>query len=161
MARPGGNQQLPTNDITRKNCSEVEIRRGWTMSKRKLLIVDDQKGIRILLMEVFNSEGYETFEASNGKIALDIVKNEKPDLVLLDMKIPGMDGLEILKNIRKIDTEIKVIMMTAYGELDMIKEARELGALSHFSKPFDIDDLRHAVNELLNGKDEIARRKSG
>lgn len=123
------------------------------MSKRKLLIVDDQKGIRILLMEVFNSEGYETFEASNGKIALDIVKNEKPDLVLLDMKIPGMDGLEILKNIRKIDTEIKVIMMTAYGELDMIKEAMELGALAHFTKPFDIDELRHAVGQLFDNQD--------
>lgn len=120
---------------------------------RKLLIVDDQNGIRILLLEVFNSEGYTTYEASNGKAALDIVKNHKPDLVLLDMKIPGMDGLEILKQIRKIDTEIKVIMMTAYGELDMIKEAMELGALAHFTKPFDIDELRHAVNELFDDQD--------
>jgi two-component system response regulator (stage 0 sporulation protein F) len=120
------------------------------MAKRKLLIVDDQNGIRILLTEVFNSEGYETFQASNGRLALDIVRDEKPDLVLLDMKIPGMDGLEILKQIRKIDKEIKVIMMTAYGELDMIKEAMELGALSHFTKPFDIDELRHAVNGLFD-----------
>lgn len=118
--------------------------------KKKLLIVDDQNGIRVLLMEVFSSEGYETFQASNGKLALEIVKNKQPDLVLLDMKIPGMDGLEILKQIRKIDTEIKVIMMTAYGELDMIKEAMELGALAHFTKPFDIDELRIAVNKLLH-----------
>src|SRR5690606_24359296 len=118
--------------------------------RRKLLIVDDQNGIRVLLHEVFSSEGYETFQASNGRIALDIVKNDQPDLVLLDMKIPGMDGLEILKHIRKIDTEIKVIMMTAYGELDMIKEAMELGALQHFTKPFDIDELRLAVNALFD-----------
>lgn len=121
---------------------------------RKLLIVDDQNGIRILLLEVFNSEGYTTYDASNGKTALDIVQNQKPDLVLLDMKIPGMDGLEILKQIRKIDTEIKVIMMTAYGELDMIKEAMELGALAHFTKPFDIDELRHAVNKLFDDEDD-------
>lgn len=121
------------------------------MKNDKVLIVDDQNGIRVLLTEVFGSEGYRTFNASNGKLALEIVKNESPDLVLLDMKIPGMDGLEILKNIKKINADIKVIMMTAYGELDMIKEATECGALMHFTKPFDIDELRSAVNAELRG----------
>ncbi len=119
------------------------------MDKKKLLIVDDQNGIRILLMEVFSSEGYDTFQAANGKLALELVLNESPDLVLLDMKIPGMDGLEILKRIKEINTDIKVIMMTAYGELDMIKEATDLGALMHFTKPFDIDEMRVAVNTQL------------
>ncbi len=80
------------------------------------------------LWRFFNSEGYETYEASNGKLALEIVKQVSPDLVLLDMKIPGMDGLDILKHVKSIDPSIKVIMMTAYGELDMIKEATDLGA---------------------------------
>lgn len=119
------------------------------MDKKKILIVDDQNGIRILLMEVFNVEGYQTYQASNGKLALEIVRKESPDLVLLDMKIPGMDGLDILKHIKQIDVSIKVIMMTAYGELDMIKEATDLGALTHFTKPFDIDELRLAVNTEL------------
>lgn len=121
--------------------------------KKKLLIVDDQNGIRILLMEVFSSEGYETYQASNGKLALDLVRNVSPDLVLLDMKIPGMDGLDILKHIKSIDASIKVIMMTAYGELDMIKEATDLGAIMHFTKPFDIDELRSAVNDQLGASD--------
>jgi two-component system, response regulator, stage 0 sporulation protein F len=116
----------------------------------KILIVDDQNGIRVLLTEVFSNEGYHTFQASNGKLALEIVRNESPDLVLLDMKIPGMDGLDILKHVKIIDPSIKVIMMTAYGELDMIKEATELGAIMHFTKPFDIDELRWAVNAQLN-----------
>ncbi|AKG36985.1 MULTISPECIES: response regulator [Paenibacillus] len=116
------------------------------MEKKKVLIVDDQNGIRILLMEVFNSEGYTTLQAANGKAALDIVRSDCPDLVLLDMKIPGMDGLEILKHIKEINSGVKVIMMTAYGELDMIKEATKLGALMHFTKPFDIDEMRVAVN---------------
>lgn len=103
----------------------------------------------MLLLEVFSSEGYNTFQAANGKIALEIVKHEAPDLVLLDMKIPGMDGLEILKHIKAIDSSIKVIMMTAYGELDMIKEATDLGALMHFTKPFDIDEMRIEVNRQL------------
>lgn len=120
-------------------------------SKHKVLIVDDQNGIRILLVEVFSSEGYDTFQAANGKAALEIVKLHAPDLVLLDMKIPGMDGLEILKHIKQINPDIKVIMMTAYGELDMIKEATDLGALMHFTKPFDIDEMRQAVNLQLKG----------
>ena len=128
------------------------------MDKKKLLIVDDQNGIRVLLMEVFTSEGYETFEASNGKLALDIVRNESPDLVLLDMKIPGMDGLEILKHVKAINRSIKVIMMTAYGELDMIKEATDLGAVMHFTKPFDIDEMRLAVNMQLRRDGEILMR---
>lgn len=70
-------------------------------------------------------------------------------MVLLDMKIPGMDGLEILKHIKQIKPFLKVIMMTAYGELDMVKEATDLGALMHFTKPFDIDEIRIAVNMQL------------
>ena len=117
--------------------------------KAKILIVDDQFGIRILLNEVFQKEGYNTFQAANGLQALDIVKKHDPDLVLLDMKIPGMDGLEILKRMKVIDQDIRVIIMTAYGELDMIQEAKELGAIMHFAKPFDIDDIRAAVKKHL------------
>ena len=80
------------------------------------------------------------------------LKNSSPDLILLDMKIPGMDGLDILKHVKAIDVSIKVIMMTAYGELDMIKEATDLGAIMHFTKPFDIDELRMAVNMQLNNE---------
>ncbi|MEK5382599.1 response regulator [Niallia sp. FSL W8-0635] len=120
------------------------------MMKGKILIVDDQFGIRILLNEVFQKEGYKTFQAANGNQALEIVTSEFPDLVLLDMKIPGMDGIEILKRMKKLNQDIRVIIMTAYGELDMIQEAKDLGALTHFAKPFDIDDLRDAVKKYIN-----------
>ncbi|WP_416828064.1 response regulator [Ectobacillus polymachus] len=116
----------------------------------KILIVDDQYGIRILLNEVFQKEGYQTFQAANGFQAIDIVVNDKPDLIILDMKIPGMDGIEILKRVKQIDKSIKVILMTAYGELDMIQEAKQLGALMHFAKPFDIDELRNAVRQQIS-----------
>lgn len=117
--------------------------------KGTILIIDDQFGIRILLNEVLQKEGYKTFQAANGVQALDIVNTDSPDLVLLDMKIPGMDGIEILKRMKVIKPEIQVIIMTAYGELDMIQEAKDLGALTHFAKPFDIDDIRAAVRKYL------------
>ena len=114
-----------------------------------VLIVDDQFGIRVLLNEVLQKEGYVTFQAANGVQAINIAKTHAPDLVLLDMKIPGMDGIEILKRLKEHDPTIPVIMMTAYGELDMIQHAKNLGALTYFTKPFDIDDIRSMVKEHL------------
>lgn len=116
---------------------------------KKILVVDDQYGIRLLLQEVFSKEDIHIFQASNGKQALEIIKAEKPDLILLDMKMPGMDGLELLRRLRKFNTQAKVIMMTAYGELDMVAEASRLGALTHFTKPFDIEELRTEVMKQL------------
>jgi two-component system response regulator (stage 0 sporulation protein F) len=98
---------------------------------------------------LLHSEGYSIYQASNGRIALELIQQYQPDLVLLDMKIPGMSGLEILRQIKQQHPEIKVIMMTAYGELNMLNEARDLGALMNFTKPFDIDELRLAVNTEL------------
>ncbi|WP_018661233.1 response regulator [Heyndrickxia acidiproducens] len=127
------------------------------MRQANILIVDDQFGIRILLTEVLQKEGYETFQAANGVQALDIAKNHRIDLVLLDMKIPGMDGIEILKRLKEIKPDIRVIIMTAYGELDMIQEAKDLGALTHFAKPFDINDIRQAAKKYLPMKADEAQ----
>jgi two-component system, response regulator, stage 0 sporulation protein F len=127
----------------------ILFKKGISHMNEKILIVDDQFGIRILLNEVLQKEGYQTFQAANGVQALEIVDKHSPDLVLLDMKIPGMDGIEILKRMKKKDQDIRVIIMTAYGELDMIQEAKDLGALTHFAKPFDIDDIRQAVRQYI------------
>lgn len=103
----------------------------------------------MLLNEILQKDGYAVYQAANGVQALSIVKEENPELILLDMKIPGMDGLEILRRIKVTHPDIKVIMMTAYGELNLINEAIELGAVSYFSKPFDIDDVRQVIREHL------------
>lgn len=119
------------------------------MAVSKILIIDDQYGIRVLLTEVFQDETYETYEASNGNQALQIYKDKKPDIVLLDMKMAGMDGIEILERLKEIDEDAQVIMMTAYGELELIQEAQNLGAKEHFSKPFDINELKDKVDEMI------------
>ncbi|WP_054705756.1 response regulator [Bacillus sp. JCM 19041] len=116
----------------------------------KVLIVDDQFGIRVLLTEVLQKDGYEMFQAASGKEALLIQETENISIVLLDMKIPGMDGVEILKRLKEKQPEIKVIMMTAYGELNMVNEALENGALSYMAKPFDIEDVRQVIRKNLN-----------
>jgi two-component system response regulator (stage 0 sporulation protein F) len=117
---------------------------------KKILIVDDQYGIRILLTEILQKDGYDLYQAGSGLQALAIIKENLPDLVVLDMKIPGMDGLEILKRLKEYNSAIKVIMMTAYGELDLINKAISLGAITHFSKPFDIDEVRAAIKQELS-----------
>jgi two-component system response regulator (stage 0 sporulation protein F) len=115
------------------------------MAARKVLVVDDQMGIRILLGEVLQSAGYDTLDAPNGATAIELVGQEQPDVILLDMKMPGMDGLQTLKAIRGSESTAKIIMMTAYGELDLIQEAMAYGANSFLTKPFDIEAIREAI----------------
>ncbi|MDE0584512.1 response regulator [Planococcus sp. 11815] len=116
---------------------------------RKILIVDDQQGIRLLLKEVFEREGYETLIAGSGKEALELTQETCPDMVLMDMKMPGMDGIELLKRFKKRRHDCKVIMMTAYGEMGVIEESMNWGVVRYFTKPFDVFELRDAVRELI------------
>lgn len=117
---------------------------------KEILIVDDQQGIRLLLNEVFKKEGYATHLAANGWEALQMIENSSIALVLLDMKIPGMDGIETLKRIKEIQPNVPVLMMTAYGESSIVQEALDTGATHYFIKPFDIFEVRDAVNKILN-----------
>ncbi|MGI6359247.1 MAG: response regulator [Bacillota bacterium] len=107
----------------------------------KVMIVDDQTGIRRLLTEYFHSEGWQPVEARNGQEALNLLP-ESPDVILLDMKMPVMDGLETLRNVRTKEPDLPVVIMTAYGELDLVNQAESLGISAKLSKPFDIEALR-------------------
>ncbi|WP_018923195.1 response regulator [Salsuginibacillus kocurii] len=111
----------------------------------KVLIVDDQPGIRVLLQEILKKDGHKVLEAGTADTALALTRKEDPDLILLDMKIPGMNGIEILEVIREEKYSCPVIMMTAYEELNMLNKAEELGVVSHFPKPFDIEEMRQVV----------------
>ena len=117
-----------------------------------LLIVDDQAGVRRLLCEAFIEEGYQVEEASGGADALKKIERALPDLVLLDIKMPLMNGLETLREIKKISSALPVVMMTAYGELEMIQEARSMGVTHYLVKPFDLNEVRRLVKSLLDEK---------
>lgn len=115
-----------------------------------LLAVDDQMGVRRLLYEAFNEEGYRVELAAGGQEAIEQVKKQMPDLILMDMKMPGMNGLETLQEIRKINDSVLVIIMTAYGELEIVAEAMKLGIKEYVTKPFDINELRLLVKKVLH-----------
>lgn len=124
--------------------------RGERMSK--VLVVDDQLGVRRLLYETFREDQHEVEMAGNGKEALQILEGFDPDLILMDMKMPGMNGIDTLRQIRSFNKEVGVIMMTAYGDAQNMEQARDLGVLYYMSKPFDLFEMRDRVREILEGK---------
>jgi two-component system response regulator (stage 0 sporulation protein F) len=122
--------------------------KGMGMGYR-LLVVDDQKGIRRLLQELFQREGFEVEVAADGMEAIELVKSGVPDVILMDMKMPRMNGLEASETILKMNQDVAIIMMTAYGEIEMMKKAVEVGVKKYITKPFDIIVLRDMVKETL------------
>ncbi|UCD89194.1 MAG: sigma-54-dependent Fis family transcriptional regulator [Desulfobacterales bacterium] len=115
-----------------------------------ILIVDDEKNYPLILSAVLEEEGFETFTANSGIEALEILKNADVDLVLTDMKMPSMDGMELLEKIKLEDEDLPVIMMTAHGTVDKAVEAMQKGAYSYILKPFDNDRLILYVNKAIS-----------
>ena len=115
-----------------------------------ILIVDDEKNYPLVLSAVLQEEGFETMTANSGDEALDIIEHSDVDLVLTDMKMPKMDGIELLEKIKLEDAELPVIMMTAHGTVEKAVEAMQKGAYNYILKPFDNDQLVVYVNKALN-----------
>lgn len=115
----------------------------------KILVVDDQLGVRRLLYELFREDQHEVEMASNGAEAVQLLHSFRPELILMDMKMPGLNGLEAMRQIRAIDQHVAVILMTAYGETQNFEQAQDLAVLDHISKPFDLFDLRQKVEHIF------------
>lgn len=124
-----------------------------------ILIVDDQVGVRRLLFEALVDEGYLVKMVGGGVEALNILSYTTPSLILLDIKMPGMTGIETLQEIRKQHGQIPVVMMTAYGDMEIITETKKLGVLHYLIKPFDLDEVRLLVKGLLAGDNELTFMK--
>ncbi len=114
-----------------------------------ILIVDDQKGVRRLLEELFKKEGWYVRIAADGKEAIERVEEQIPDIILMDVKMPNMNGLEASQIILERNGNIPIIMMTAYGEIEVVKKALDAGVKKCITKPFDILVLRDMVNHLI------------
>jgi two-component system response regulator (stage 0 sporulation protein F) len=111
----------------------------------RLLIVDDETPVLEVLSEYFGGQGYDVETASNGTEALDAVRRRRPDVVLLDIRMPGMDGVELLRRLRDLDAGLAVIMVTANEDVALARETLKLGAFDYVAKPFDFKYLDQAV----------------
>ncbi len=119
------------------------------MAEPRILIVDDEYLIRWTLQQNLEKEGYEIILSENGEDAIDKVKKEAPDIVLLDIKLPGVDGYEVLERIFKIDRDVIVIMITAYDDVERVVRAMKLGAFDYIAKPFDFNKIYLSIKKAL------------
>ena len=116
--------------------------------KKKVLVVDDEQNIRLLLKEELTDEGYDVVLAKNGAEALEIIKEEKPDLVTLDIKMPGEDGLSVLRRIREIEYDLPVIICSAYS---VYKSDFSAVAADHYVvKSSNFEELKNKIREIMS-----------
>jgi two-component system response regulator AtoC len=125
--------------------------------KKSILIADDDISIRSLLQSVFESEGYQTYEAVSGRDVMPAVLKHRPDLIIMDVRMPGLSGMEVLEQLKRNSIDVPVLLMTAYGTSSVAIKAIQLGAYDYVTKPFELDDLLLTVRRTLDHK-ELARR---
>ncbi len=120
--------------------------------KGSVLVVDDEKEIRDFFKENLTEAGWKVLTASGGEIALSLLREESPDLVLLDIKMPGMDGIKVLQKIKESRSDAIVIILTGYGTTGTAREAMKLGAYDYITKPFDLNLVKDLLREALGEK---------
>ena len=115
----------------------------------KIMVVDDEKDIRISLKNLLEAQGYQVIMAEDGDQYLQLVKKEKPDLVMLDILMVRKDGVQTLKELMQANPKEKVIMVTVVGQEQVIKEAMKAGASDYILKPFDFENILETVKRVL------------
>jgi two-component system response regulator PilR (NtrC family) len=118
----------------------------------RILVVDDERSMRELLAIVLRREGYDVLLAENGRAAIDTLEREAVDILISDIKMPDLSGVEVLRAAKQIDRDILGIMITAFASTDTAVEAMRLGACDYLSKPFDVDLLRMKVREKIESR---------
>ena len=122
------------------------------MGKTNILVVDDLRNIRLTLGGILEDKGHNVVTVEDGYRAIEAVKKTHFDAIFMDIKMPGINGVQTFREIKKIDPDAAVIMMTAYSVEDLVKEALEEGAYAVAYKPFDIDKIISYIDELLEDK---------
>lgn len=122
--------------------------------RHTVLIVDDDPEIIRLLSKILSNDGYKVIDAQNGRKALEKVEKGGIDLVVLDLVMPEMGGIETLKEIGNVTPKLSVIVLTGHGDLETVREAMTLGAYEYITKPFDADFVRAVVQRALRNRPE-------
>lgn len=118
-------------------------------NKKKLLVIDDELIVREILERILSNKGYEILLADGGKKALNLLKNKKLGLILLDLKMSEVDGMQVLKSIKKKSETLPVIIISAYLSREVISQTKKLGANQCIKKPFDVYDIKKEIKRLL------------
>lgn len=129
--------------------TEIQTQQSNYFNLGRVLIVDDSPDVRTTLATFLKIRGFDVKDVINGEQALMEIKNEKPKLVLLDERMPGMDGLMVLRKIKEADRSIKVVMLSAIRDEDIMQEASKLGASDYITKPCDLEKLEASVLSIL------------
>ena len=122
------------------------------MPQERILVVDDETNIANSLKEILSDEGYDVATTEDGLNALDMIQSDPPDLLLLDVWLPGMDGIEVLKTVKIYHPEIEVLVMSGHGTIDTAVKATKLGAFDFIEKPFSMENLIQSVKSALGLK---------
>ena len=117
------------------------------MEKKRILLVDDEEGIQLLYREEFEEEGYDVTTASNGEEALEKFTKEPPDLVILDINMPGMNGIEVLRRMKEINSNLPVILSSAYQEYK--QDFGSWASEDYIVKSANMNELKNAVRKHL------------
>ena len=117
--------------------------------KNKILVVDDEEALRTVLSAELEGEGYQVTTAADGREAINVLTTSGFDLILLDIKMPNVDGFEVLKFVKEKHPKTKVIMLTGFADLKNAIESKKLGAEDFVSKPYDLVDLLTTVERVL------------
>ena len=112
----------------------------------KVLVVDDEVFICELLDEFLSIQGYDVSTANCGEDAISMFKNIHPEVVLLDIRMPGITGIDVLEKIKHIDSNVKIIMLSAFGDVDTIHKTLQMGAFRYMQKPVDLENLLLTLN---------------
>ncbi len=115
----------------------------------KILVVDDAAFMRMRCKKLLSQSGFDVIEAATGAQAVEVYKEDRPDVVLLDITMPDMDGLTALKELKKLDPNVKVAMVSAMGQQSVVMEALKSGARDFLVKPFDPDRVLATVRKML------------
>jgi len=129
----------------------LESKKG-TAAKEKILIVDDEEIMRNFLLDVFVDEGYDLDLAADGEEALDKISRGRYQLIITDVRMPKVDGTEVLRKAKELDPQVNVIVITGYASPQARQECQKLGSAYYVAKPFQINQIRGLVNKLLRGK---------
>ena len=123
------------------------------MRRVKILVIDDDESLRRVLEYNLAQEGYAVLSAASGEQGLDLLKKEGADVVMTDVRMPGMDGLQVMENVHKVDPNIQVIILTAFGTIELAVEAMKAGAFHYITKPFNRDELKLTLRKALKLKE--------